>query len=77
MEQSAFFLLSSYILHVCVCSNYMQVNVPNNCSYNIVTVKCGHCTMVLSMDLSPFHQARTVPESQVRDFLAMQPTLIR
>jgi hypothetical protein len=33
--------------------------------------------MVLSMDLSPFHQARTVPESQVQDFLAMQPTLIR
>lgn len=46
---------------------YMQVNVPNNCSYNIVTVKCGHCTMVLSMDLSPFHQARTVPDNQVQD----------
>ncbi|CAD6221131.1 unnamed protein product [Miscanthus lutarioriparius] len=43
-----------------------EVNVPNSCSHNIVTVKCGHCTMVLSMDLSPFHQqARTVPDNQV------------
>ncbi|ONM51411.1 Protein YABBY [Zea mays] len=43
-----------------------EVNVPSSCSYNVVTVKCGHCTMVLSMDLSPFHQqARTVPDNQV------------
>ncbi|CAN6196914.1 unnamed protein product [Urochloa humidicola] len=52
--------------HVCYvncnyCNTILVVNVPNNCSYNIVTVKCGHCTMVLSMDLSSFHQARTVP----------------
>jgi hypothetical protein len=41
--------------------------VPSSCSYNVVTVKCGHCTMVLSMDLSPFHQqARTVPDNQVQ-----------
>ncbi|KAJ1253624.1 hypothetical protein BS78_K225300, partial [Paspalum vaginatum] len=47
--------------HVCYvncnyCNTILVVNVPNSCSYNIVTVKCGHCTMVLSMDLSPFHQ---------------------
>jgi len=52
-------------MHAYVC---MQVNVPNSCSHNIVTVKCGHCTMVLSMDLSPFHQqARTVPDNQVQN----------
>ncbi|NP_001149388.1 Protein YABBY 1 [Zea mays] len=48
------------------CNTILVVNVPSSCSYNVVTVKCGHCTMVLSMDLSPFHQqARTVPDNQV------------
>uniref|UniRef100_A0A0E0E7N1 Uncharacterized protein n=1 Tax=Oryza meridionalis TaxID=40149 RepID=A0A0E0E7N1_9ORYZ len=55
--------------HVCYvncnyCNTILVVNVPNNCSYNIVTVRCGHCTMVLSMDLAPFHQARTVQDHQ-------------
>ena len=59
-----YIIIYSIIINSCV---YMQVNVPNNCSYNIVTVKCGHCTMVLSMDLSPFHQARIVPDNQVKD----------
>ncbi|KAM3366421.1 hypothetical protein ACQJBY_015691 [Aegilops geniculata] len=58
--------------HVCYvncnyCNTILVVNVPNNCSYNIVTVRCGHCTMVLSMDLGPFHQARTAPEHQVQN----------
>jgi hypothetical protein len=48
---------------------HLQVNVPNNCSYNMVTVKCGHCTMVLSMDLGPFHQARSVQDNQVQNML--------
>lgn len=56
--------------HVCYvncnyCNTILVVNVPNNCSYNIVTVRCGHCTMVLSMDLGPFHQARTAQENLV------------
>ncbi|XP_040381627.1 protein YABBY 1 [Oryza brachyantha] len=55
--------------HVCYvncnyCNTILVVNVPNNCSYNIVTVRCGHCTMVLSMDLAPFHQAHTVQDHQ-------------
>uniref|UniRef100_A0A0E0AFZ5 YABBY N-terminal domain-containing protein n=1 Tax=Oryza glumipatula TaxID=40148 RepID=A0A0E0AFZ5_9ORYZ len=58
--------------HVCYvncnyCNTILVVNVPNNCSYNIVTVRCGHCTMVLSMDLAPFHQARTVQDHQVQN----------
>ncbi|XP_037482243.1 protein YABBY 1-like [Triticum dicoccoides] len=58
--------------HVCYvncsyCNTILVVNVPNNCSYNIVTVRCGHCTMVLSMDLGPFHQARTAQEHQVQN----------
>lgn len=58
--------------HVCYvncnyCNTILVVNVPNNCSYNIVTVRCGHCTMVLSMDLGPFHQARTAQDHQVQN----------
>ncbi|KAL6880579.1 hypothetical protein ACP4OV_012144 [Aristida adscensionis] len=58
--------------HVCYvncnyCNTILVVNVPNSCSYNIVTVKCGHCTMVLSVDLSPYHQARSVQENQVQN----------
>ncbi|KAM3385927.1 hypothetical protein ACQJBY_009540 [Aegilops geniculata] len=58
--------------HVCYvnynyCNTILVVNVPNICSYNIVTVRCGHCTMVLSMDLGPFHQARTAQEHQVQN----------
>ncbi|KAM0825721.1 hypothetical protein ACQ4PT_069365 [Festuca glaucescens] len=49
------------------CNTILVVNVPNNCSYNIVTVRCGHCTMVLSMDLGPFHQARTAQDHQVQN----------
>ncbi|KAL5656969.1 hypothetical protein ACJX0J_030132, partial [Zea mays] len=55
-------LFSHVMYYLCITC----VNVPSSCSYNVVTVKCGHCTMVLSMDLSPFHQqARTVPDNQV------------
>ena len=61
VQQNTFFYY-----HKFMCAS-MQVNVPNTCSYNIVTVKCGHCTMALSMDLSPFHQARIVPDNQVKD----------
>ncbi|KAG8083706.1 hypothetical protein GUJ93_ZPchr0016g2618 [Zizania palustris] len=59
--------------HVCYvncnyCNTILVVNVPNNCSYNIVTVRCGHCTMALSMDLAPFHQTRsTVQDHQVQN----------
>ncbi|CAM0905378.1 unnamed protein product [Alopecurus aequalis] len=62
------------------CNTILVVNVPNNCSYNIVTVRCGHCTMVLSMDLGPFHQARIAQEHQNRasnNFGSYEPATAR
>ncbi|NP_001292760.1 axial regulator YABBY 5 [Amborella trichopoda] len=52
--------------HVCyvqcnLCNTILAVSVPGSCLFGIVTVRCGHCTNLLSMNMGallqtiPFH----------------------
>nr|QOQ51150.1 YABBY transcription factor [Picea abies] len=44
-------------VHCDFCSTILAVNVPCNSLYRIVTVRCGHCTNLLSVNMAPLLQS--------------------
>uniref|UniRef100_A0A0E0NYX3 Uncharacterized protein n=2 Tax=Oryza TaxID=4527 RepID=A0A0E0NYX3_ORYRU len=61
--------------HVCYvhcnfCNTILAVSVPSNSMLNIVTVRCGHCTSLLSVNLRGLVQALPA-EDHLQDNLKM------
>lgn len=56
--------------HVCYvncnfCNTILAVSVPGSTMFNIVTVRCGHCANLLSVNLGgTLHQSTGIPYSQ-------------
>ncbi|XP_078163743.1 protein YABBY 1-like [Carex rostrata] len=66
--------------HVCYvncnfCSTILAVSVPRDYLFNMVTVRCGHCTNLLSVNMAPLLQSLAVQDQQVpnKDFCVTSP----
>ncbi|KAJ4800120.1 Transcription factor [Rhynchospora pubera] len=66
--------------HVCYvqcnfCSTILAVSVPRNCLFTMVTVRCGHCTNLLSVNMAPLLQTLALQDQQVqnKDFSVISP----
>ncbi|KDP36086.1 hypothetical protein JCGZ_08730 [Jatropha curcas] len=46
-------------VHCNFCNTNLAVNVPNNIVCNVVTVKCGHCSNLLSLNTTAMQQTTT------------------
>nr|CAD1841584.1 unnamed protein product [Ananas comosus var. bracteatus] len=58
--------------HVCyvhcnICNTILAVSVPNNNILNIVTVRCGHCANLLSVNMGAFLQSLPLQDAQVHN----------
>ena len=61
--------------HVCYvhcnfCNTILAVSVPSNSMLNIVTVRCGHCTSLLSVNLRGLIQSPPVQDHSQENFKA-------
>ncbi|KAF3329834.1 protein YABBY 2-like protein [Carex littledalei] len=45
------------------------VSVPRDCLSNMVTVRCGHCTNLLSVNMAPLLQSLAVQDQQVSELM--------
>uniref|UniRef100_A0A0D9VWY4 Uncharacterized protein n=1 Tax=Leersia perrieri TaxID=77586 RepID=A0A0D9VWY4_9ORYZ len=62
--------------HVCYvhcnfCNTILAVSVPSNSMLNIVTVRCGHCTSLLSVNLRGLIQSLPAVEDPFQESLKM------
>ncbi|KAJ1702669.1 hypothetical protein LUZ63_002448 [Rhynchospora breviuscula] len=57
------------------CSTILAVSVPRNCLFTMVTVRCGHCTNLLSVNMAPLLQTLALQDQQVqnKDFSVISP----
>ncbi|CAN6560194.1 unnamed protein product [Malus baccata var. baccata] len=51
-------------VHCNFCNTILAVSVPCNSSMNMVTVRCGHCANLLSVNIGGSLQSTTIPPHQ-------------
>eukprot|EP00262_Sarcandra_glabra_P000033 TRINITY_DN1002_c1_g1_i1.p1 TRINITY_DN1002_c1_g1~~TRINITY_DN1002_c1_g1_i1.p1 ORF type:complete len:171 (+),score=19.81 TRINITY_DN1002_c1_g1_i1:102-614(+) len=53
-----------YYVHCNFCNTILAVSVPCSSLFNVVTVRCGHCANLLSVNLGALLQTLTLQEVQ-------------
>ncbi|URE20032.1 YABBY protein [Musa troglodytarum] len=55
-------------IHCNFCNTILAVSVPGNSMFNVVTVRCGHCANLLSVNMGALLQAFPLQDFQVHNF---------
>ncbi|CAL9195239.1 unnamed protein product [Musa hybrid cultivar] len=57
-----------YYIHCNFCNTILAVSVPGNSMFNVVTVRCGHCANLLSVNMGALLQAFPLQDFQAHNF---------